>query len=128
MGKNYEPAKHEPVCHSHITDQLAEGHPLAYERVYCERCDYPVHAAHNECNATWFEYCDIAVCGNCFAEYLLLCDNWMGNARHFEKWISGELENTESARYPGIAPLAVRKLIGKREHEDGTNDLRQEQE
>ena len=61
----------EPVCHSHITDCLPDDHPLAYERVHCNKCGEMVHC-ENECMQTWFEVSHSAVlCGECFAEYLL---------------------------------------------------------
>ncbi len=45
----------EPVIHSHITDELASGHPLAHETVRCVSCDEVVHAENNECMQTWVE-------------------------------------------------------------------------
>lgn len=45
----------EPIIHSHITDVLPEGHPLAYEGTECRSCSVLVHAFNNECMQTWIE-------------------------------------------------------------------------
>jgi len=49
----------EPIVHSHISDVLPEGHPLANEDVYCDHdngaCQVMLHASNNECMQTWFE-------------------------------------------------------------------------
>lgn len=58
----------EPVIHSHITDCLPEGHPLAYESVSCIVCGVLVHASNNECMQTWVETGCGSGCLKCFAE------------------------------------------------------------
>lgn len=47
--------RREPVIHSLITDQLPEDHPLAFEEVFCSKCDSLVHFANNECMTMWVE-------------------------------------------------------------------------
>lgn len=61
----------EPICHSHITDELPSDHPWAFWQVCCVDCGDLVHAGNNECMTTWFEWKDHAHCGRCFAETLL---------------------------------------------------------
>ncbi len=50
----------EPLLHSHITDELPPDHPLAHERVYCDRCQTLLHLQTNSCMRTWIE----SGCGN----------------------------------------------------------------
>jgi hypothetical protein len=45
----------EPCIHSHVTDRLPEGHPLARTRVRCQRCDAILHLQSNSCMRTWVE-------------------------------------------------------------------------
>lgn len=57
----------EPIFHSGITDQLPEGHPLAWESVYCVRCRQMVHGVPNENMQPWFETGKGTYCLPCFA-------------------------------------------------------------
>ncbi len=50
----------EPRIHSHVTDRLPGDHPLADERVYCDRCETLLHMQTNSCMRTWIE----SGCGN----------------------------------------------------------------
>lgn len=63
----------EPKIHSHITDRLPEGHPLAYERVVCKRCGGSVHMSNNECMQTWVETGVGGYCLRCFEVYAGPC-------------------------------------------------------
>ena len=56
----------EPIIHSHLTDELPESHPLAYECVHCKKCLELVHASNNECMQTWIEYKGNQYCTKCF--------------------------------------------------------------
>ena len=56
----------EPIIHSHITDELPEGHPLAYDQVECLDCGVLVHAGNNECMQTWIETGMGNFCTECF--------------------------------------------------------------
>jgi len=58
---------YEPRIHSHITDVLPEGHPLARCNVHCDRCGVLTHAFNNECMSTWVETGQGAFCLTCFA-------------------------------------------------------------
>ena len=58
----------EPKIHSHITDCLPDGHPLANKTVYCDSCGAMVHAFNNECMQTWVEFDFGNFCIRCFAE------------------------------------------------------------
>ena len=62
----------EPLIHSFRTDILPEGHPLAYECVYCKTCDTMVHCSNNECMDTWIESEEGNYCLQCFARIDLL--------------------------------------------------------
>lgn len=68
----------EPIIHSEsITgdDQLPEGHPLAFEIVYCDLCGRQLHASHNECMTDyWVEWRGLNLCGNHFAPMLMIDD------------------------------------------------------
>lgn len=57
----------EPRIHSHITDELPDGHPLAHEQVDCKKCGVLVHAFNNECMQTWVETGNGPFCLRCFA-------------------------------------------------------------
>ena len=57
----------EPKIHSHITDVLPDGHPLANEQVEFCKCRVLVHAFNNECMQTWVETGRGAFCLRCFA-------------------------------------------------------------
>ena len=59
----------EPQIHSHITDVLADEHPLAYDHVECVVCKELVHAANNECMQTWVESGSGNYCLKCFADH-----------------------------------------------------------
>jgi len=56
----------EPLLHSHVTDALPPGHPLAYMRVYCDRCGTLVHMQTNGCMRTWIESGRGNHCVRCF--------------------------------------------------------------
>ena len=56
----------EPLLHSHVTDALAPGHPLAGARVYCDRCDALLHMQTNSCMRTWIESGRGNFCVRCF--------------------------------------------------------------
>ena len=45
----------EPLVHSHVTDVLPDGHPLAEADVHCDRCGALVHSQINEYMQTWIE-------------------------------------------------------------------------
>jgi len=54
----------EPLIHSHLTDCLPDGHPLARVTVRCKKCGHSVHSEINECMQTWLEtewgnYCTV---------------------------------------------------------------------
>ena len=57
-----------PKLHSHIEDGLPNGHPLAYECVYCTMCGEMLHAGNNECMQTWVETGRGNFCIPCFAQ------------------------------------------------------------
>lgn len=61
----------EPLIHTHDTDLLPESHPLAYECVYCERCESMLHCSNNECMSTWVEWKQRYLCGKCFGQLLV---------------------------------------------------------
>ena len=56
----------EPRVHSHVTDGLALDHPLARERIYCDRCESLIHAQTNSCMRTWIESGRGNFCVRCF--------------------------------------------------------------
>jgi hypothetical protein len=56
----------EPLLHSHVTDALPEGHPLAHERVRCDRCETLLHIQSNSCARTWVECGRGNFCLHCF--------------------------------------------------------------
>ena len=56
----------EPRVHSHITDCLPANHPLARQRVYCDRCDTLLHMLTNSCMRTWIESGRGNYCMRCF--------------------------------------------------------------
>lgn len=56
----------EPRMHSHISDGLPVDHPLAYRRVYCERCNTLLHMQTNSCMRTWIESGRGNYCMRCF--------------------------------------------------------------
>ena len=58
----------EPIYHSHISDELPEGHPMALASQYCKECKGMVHAFNNECMSPWFEWEDSAICFDCFGD------------------------------------------------------------
>ena len=62
----------EPIIHSHITDGLSKNHSLAYEEVFCKKCNQMLHAPNNECMCTWFETDLGNFCSKCFiiSEYM----------------------------------------------------------
>jgi hypothetical protein len=66
----YDSPKSEPVIHSHHTDVLPEGHPLAHKLVNCQHCNSMVHCDNNECMTTWIEWGDCVLCGECFVPLL----------------------------------------------------------
>lgn len=83
----------EPVIHSHITDILGEGHPLAYENVYCAMkrehgCNEMLHCSNNECMTTWVEFGGLAVCGRAFALYVLEKSDGVLDDREFVEFIT----------------------------------------
>ena len=58
---------HEPIIHSHITDELPKNHKLAYEDVFCDKCKKEMlHSSNNECMQTWFETDFGNFCSKCF--------------------------------------------------------------
>lgn len=57
----------EPLIHSHITDELPNDHPLAWEQVHCADCRILVHAVNNECMTAWVETRNNNYCLTCFA-------------------------------------------------------------
>ena len=56
----------EPHLHSHVTDRLPAGHPLAGARVHCDRCDTLLHLQTNSCMRTWIETGRGNYCMRCF--------------------------------------------------------------
>jgi hypothetical protein len=56
----------EPRLHSHVTDRLPTGHPLAFTRVYCDRCETLLHMQTNSCMRTWIESGRGNYCVRCF--------------------------------------------------------------
>lgn len=58
----------EPRIHSHITDALPSGHPLAFTQVHCQICHVLVHAGNNECMQTWVETGQGDHCLACFTK------------------------------------------------------------
>jgi hypothetical protein len=56
----------EPRLHSHVTDGLPIGHPLARTRVYCDRCETLLHMQTNSCMRTWIESGGGNYCVRCF--------------------------------------------------------------
>jgi hypothetical protein len=56
----------EPQLHSHVLDRLPDGHPLAFTRVSCDRCDTPLHLQSNSCMRTWVESGRGNFCLRCF--------------------------------------------------------------
>lgn len=56
----------EPRMHSHVTDRLPAEHPLAYTRVYCDRCETLLHMQTNSCMRTWIESGRGNHCVRCF--------------------------------------------------------------
>jgi len=68
----------EPLIHSHLTDVLPEGHPLAFDEVYCSDCGVMVHCGNNECMQTWIETGRGNFCTKCFFKYEVdvLEGNW----------------------------------------------------
>lgn len=56
----------EPRLHSHVTDALPADHPLAYTRVYCDRCETLLHIQTNSCMRTWIESGRGNHCVRCF--------------------------------------------------------------
>lgn len=56
----------EPIIHSHLSDKLPKNHPLAYESVYCKKCDETLHCGSNECMQTWLETERGNFCVNCY--------------------------------------------------------------
>lgn len=66
MGKMTTNWRHnEPLIHSHVTDVLEDGHPLAYKSVACKKCGVPLHAGNNECMQTWIEWGPHCFCTKC---------------------------------------------------------------
>lgn len=64
----------EPLIHSHITDELPNGHKLAQETVYCKSCDKMLHHSINECMQTWVETGYGNYCIKCFSVHSVLDD------------------------------------------------------
>jgi hypothetical protein len=62
----YGATMREPVIHSQITDELPEGHPLAFEHLECRACGELIHSANNECMQTWVETGRGGFCLRCF--------------------------------------------------------------
>lgn len=64
----------EPVLHSFITDGLPREHPLAFNTLYCSKCNAMVHHMINECMTEWFEFItpnkSIPVCLDCIIRRL----------------------------------------------------------
>jgi len=56
----------EPRIHSHVADALPADHPLAYRRVYCDRCTTLLHIQTNSCMRTWIESGRGNLCVGCF--------------------------------------------------------------
>jgi hypothetical protein len=56
----------EPLLHSHVGDTLADDHPLARTRVYCDRCETLLHMQTNSCMRTWIETGQGNFCVRCF--------------------------------------------------------------
>jgi hypothetical protein len=56
----------EPQLHSHITDALPPGHPLAGRRVYCDHCQVLLHLQDDKCVRTWVESGRGNFCLRCF--------------------------------------------------------------
>lgn len=56
----------EPIIHSHLSDELEEAHPRAYDAVFCDLCNEMLHASNNECMQTWVEWYDLNICFTCF--------------------------------------------------------------
>jgi len=56
----------EPLLHSHVADALPRDHPLARERVYCDRCNALLHMQTNSCMRTWIESGRGNHCVRCF--------------------------------------------------------------
>lgn len=83
----------EPLIHSHLSDVLADHHPLAHQNVHCFRCKDLVHASNNECMKTWVEVLHgRPLCGKCFAPLLA----------------EGVLR-TGQPEFEGVAPPALQK-------------------
>jgi hypothetical protein len=55
----------EVKVHSHVEDELPDGHPLQWQQVQCVACGVLVHAGNNECMQTWFEFSNANVCAPC---------------------------------------------------------------
>lgn len=56
----------EPLLHTHVVDGLPDGHPLASERVHCDRCEELLHSQRNSCMRTWIETGRGNFCIRCF--------------------------------------------------------------
>jgi hypothetical protein len=57
----------DPVLHTHIEDVLPDGHPNAWQAVYCTDCGSSLHASNNECMQTWVETGRGPYCLACFS-------------------------------------------------------------
>ena len=58
----------DPRLHSHIEDALPDGHPMAFECVYCSTCGGMLHNNNNECMQTWVETGAGDFCVECFSK------------------------------------------------------------
>lgn len=57
----------EPIFHSHISDMLDPGHPLANKSLGCDNgCGNQLHAFNNECMQSWWETEFGNFCTDCF--------------------------------------------------------------
>jgi len=84
----------EAQIHSHVTDHLDEGHPLAYEEIFCDICDNMVHCFNNECMKIWIEIESGNFCLDCFCENpdkVIGYGFWLQNGNPKVKRLSNDL-------------------------------------
>ena len=82
----------EPIIHSHITDMLDDGHPLAFKTVCCQmirehKCNEMLHAENNECMTTWVEFAGVTVCDKAFAMYILEKSEGVLSPEEFREYV-----------------------------------------